>query len=219
MASNKAADDDDDGGGGGSEEEGSRNGNAAAVAPTNGTGEDKDEENGGRITRQSLSKTISNDGAKDKNVPVKKKKLSTSSSESGYSVATSRSRRLPCRPGIVWRIGERLEAMDFIHKWYPAKIVNIQEEKFSVLIHFEGWNHRYDEWVDMKCERLRPASRRSERKEKRRQMTVSSSLPSFLPSLSSSHSPPLTFHHYVIKKGLLLFIMTPIKVLIDLSQP
>ncbi|CAI9739898.1 finger 20 1 isoform X1 [Octopus vulgaris] len=128
-------------------------------------------ENGVRITRQSLSRTSSSDGAKDKNVPVKKKKLSTSSSESGYSVATSRSRRLPCRPGIVWRIGERLEAMDFIHKWYPAKIVNIQEEKFSVLIHFEGWNHRYDEWVDMKCERLRPASRRSERKEKRRQMT------------------------------------------------
>ena len=36
-----------------------------------------------------------------------------------------------------------------------------------VLIHFEGWNQRYDEWVEMKSERLRPMSRHSERKEKK----------------------------------------------------
>ncbi|CAE1282938.1 PHF20 [Acanthosepion pharaonis] len=83
----------------------------------------------------------------------------------------SRSRRLPCRPGIVWRPCERLEAMDFLHKWYPAKIVTVREEDLMVLIHFEGWNQRYDEWVEMKSERLRPMSRHSERKEKKKLMT------------------------------------------------
>ncbi|GAB1606336.1 PHD finger protein 20-like isoform X2 [Argonauta hians] len=195
MASNKAGNDDQ---GGGSEEEGSSSaspGTAADDKEEGGGGGGGSGGGGGRITRQSSlrngSTTTTNadtNTTKEKNnnngvgsaagvgAAVKKKRTNSTSSDGGgggsggYSVATSRSRRLPCRPGIVWGIGERLEAMDFIHKWYPAKIVSIHEEKFLVLIHFEGWNSRYDEWVDMKCERLRPATRRSERKEKRKQM-------------------------------------------------
>lgn len=71
----------------------------------------------------------------------------------------------------------------FVFCRYPAKIVTVQEEDLMVLIHFEGWNQRYDEWVEMKSERLRPMSRHSERKEKKKLMTVSNcpSPSAFLP--------------------------------------
>lgn len=34
----------------------------------------------------------------------------------------------------------------------------------TVLIHFEGWNQRYDEWVPMHSDKLRPLTRTSDRK-------------------------------------------------------
>ncbi|KAK3579172.1 hypothetical protein CHS0354_022709 [Potamilus streckersoni] len=72
--------------------------------------------------------------------------------------------KCPLRPGITWRQGEKLEAMDFMSMWYVAKIVDLDEEDQTVLIHFDGWNQRYDEWVDMSSERLRPITRHSDRK-------------------------------------------------------
>ena len=32
-----------------------------------------------------------------------------------------------------------------------------------MLIHFDHWNQRYDEWIDMDSDRLRPGTRRSDR--------------------------------------------------------
>ncbi|XP_059174390.1 PHD finger protein 20-like isoform X2 [Physella acuta] len=74
--------------------------------------------------------------------------------------------RFPVRVGISWVKGERLEAMDFSRTWYPSKIVEIDEDQKLVLIHFEGWNQRYDEWVPMDSDKLRPVTRHSERKDK-----------------------------------------------------
>ncbi|XP_046374646.2 PHD finger protein 20-like protein 1 isoform X2 [Haliotis rufescens] len=74
----------------------------------------------------------------------------------------------PLRPGIAWRKGERVEAMDFLNNWYPAKIMDIDEDDKTVLIHFEGWNQRYDEWTVMTSEGIRPLTRHSERKERGR---------------------------------------------------
>lgn len=62
---------------------------------------------------------------------------------------------LPRRPGIAWAAGARLEAMDYMQKWYPAKIVDVDEDEQKVLIHFDGWNSRFDEWVTMRSERVR----------------------------------------------------------------
>jgi len=42
-------------------------------------------------------------------------------------------------------------------KWYSAKIVKTRMEKDggkSVLIHFQGWQSRYDEWIDVNSDRL-----------------------------------------------------------------
>lgn len=70
------------------------------------------------------------------------------------------------RPGLEFVVGFKLEAMDFCqNKWYAAKIVQVDEEDQQVLIHFEKWNSRYDEWIDCESERLRPLVRQSTRKE------------------------------------------------------
>jgi len=39
---------------------------------------------------------------------------------------------------------------------YPAKIVEVDDRDMTVLIHFDGWNQRYDEWVKMTSDQLRP---------------------------------------------------------------
>jgi len=39
---------------------------------------------------------------------------------------------------------------------YPAKIVEVDDRDMTVLIHFDGWNQRYDEWVKMSSDQLRP---------------------------------------------------------------
>ncbi|XP_070533102.1 PHD finger protein 20-like protein 1 isoform X3 [Ptychodera flava] len=70
------------------------------------------------------------------------------------------------RPGINFKVGTKIEAMDYLKKWYPSKIVCVDEEDGQVLIHFEGWNQRYDEWVPFDSDRIRPIVRTSARKEK-----------------------------------------------------
>lgn len=38
---------------------------------------------------------------------------------------------------------------------YPARIVAVDERNASVLLHFNGWSSRFDEWIDMKSHRLK----------------------------------------------------------------
>ena len=44
--------------------------------------------------------------------------------------------------------------------------MEVDESSFQVLIHFDGWNQRYDEWLEMSSDRMRPIKRHSGRKEK-----------------------------------------------------
>ncbi|XP_018123758.1 PHD finger protein 20-like protein 1 isoform X2 [Xenopus laevis] len=71
----------------------------------------------------------------------------------------------PSRPGIAFEIGARLEAQDYLLKWYPSKIEKIDYEEEKLLIHFERWSSRYDEWIHWDSSRLRPLERPSLRKE------------------------------------------------------
>ena len=48
---------------------------------------------------------------------------------------------------------------------YTARVIELDVEDLTVLIHFEGWNARYDEWLEMTSDRLRPLTRQSVRKE------------------------------------------------------
>ncbi|XP_061462919.1 PHD finger protein 20-like protein 1 isoform X3 [Rhineura floridana] len=75
------------------------------------------------------------------------------------------SRKPPIRPGITFEIGARLEALDYLQKWYPSRIEKIDYEEGKMLVHFERWSHRYDEWIYWDSNRLRPLERPSLRKE------------------------------------------------------
>lgn len=58
--------------------------------------------------------------------------------------------------------GYRLEARDHLgDKWWDAKIVEVDHEGCEVLVHFQGWNGRHDEWIKMDSPRLQPLHRRS----------------------------------------------------------
>ncbi|CAH0557104.1 unnamed protein product [Brassicogethes aeneus] len=58
--------------------------------------------------------------------------------------------------GINFSINSKLEALDFNNMWYPAKIVEVDYEENEVLIHFEKFSSKYDEWICMDSPRLRP---------------------------------------------------------------
>ncbi|KAG5898747.1 hypothetical protein JTB14_020941 [Gonioctena quinquepunctata] len=53
-------------------------------------------------------------------------------------------------------INSRIEALDFNSEWFPAKIVEVDYEENEVLIHFEKFSSKYDEWICMNSSRLRP---------------------------------------------------------------
>lgn len=52
-------------------------------------------------------------------------------------------------------INSRIEALDFNNEWYTAKIVEVDYEENEVLIHFENYSNKYDEWISMNSPRLR----------------------------------------------------------------
>ena len=97
-------------------------------------------------------------------------------------------------------------------KWYPAKVVEVDDSDNTVLIHFDGWNQRYDEWLDMDSERIRPMTRHSERRERREKSKVVVKPPTVLychlhrPLLPSGSNPGLmclsTWHEKLV--GILL---------------
>ena len=69
-----------------------------------------------------------------------------------------------CRPRVCSETlqGTRLEARDHLgDKWWDAKIVEVDHEGSEVLVHFQGWNERHDEWIKMDSPRLQPLHRRS----------------------------------------------------------
>lgn len=39
---------------------------------------------------------------------------------------------------------------------YVSKIAKVDPKKRKILIHFEGWNSRYDEWVSFDSKKIRP---------------------------------------------------------------
>lgn len=59
-------------------------------------------------------------------------------------------------PVISFAINSRIEALDFNNEWFPARIVEVDYEENEVLIHFEKFSSKYDEWISMNSSRLRP---------------------------------------------------------------
>ncbi|XP_035286723.1 PHD finger protein 20-like protein 1 isoform X2 [Anguilla anguilla] len=75
------------------------------------------------------------------------------------------SKKPPNRPGITFEVGARVEAQDYLQKWYPSRIEKIDYDEGKMLVHFDRWSHRYDEWIFWDSNRLRPLERTALRKE------------------------------------------------------
>uniref|UniRef100_A0A8C1QUY5 PHD finger protein 20 like 1 n=1 Tax=Cyprinus carpio TaxID=7962 RepID=A0A8C1QUY5_CYPCA len=75
------------------------------------------------------------------------------------------SKKPPNRPGITFEVGTRIEAQDYLQKWYPSRIEKIDYDEGKMLVHFDRWSHRYDEWILWDSNRLRPLERPALRKE------------------------------------------------------
>ncbi|XP_063224785.1 LOW QUALITY PROTEIN: PHD finger protein 20-like protein 1 [Bacillus rossius redtenbacheri] len=57
-------------------------------------------------------------------------------------------------------IGMRLEVKDVANDaWYAAKVSEVDWGEKEVLIHFENWSHRFDEWLPVQSSRLRRVSK------------------------------------------------------------
>ncbi|XP_060726284.1 PHD finger protein 20-like protein 1 isoform X1 [Tachysurus vachellii] len=69
------------------------------------------------------------------------------------------SKKPPNRPGIIFEVGARVEAQDYLQKWYPSRIEKIDYDEGKMLVHFDRWSHRYDEWILWDSNRLRPLER------------------------------------------------------------
>ncbi|KAI9559098.1 hypothetical protein GHT06_015887 [Daphnia sinensis] len=59
--------------------------------------------------------------------------------------------------------GSLLEARDFANNWFPSKVVEVDVEGREVLVHFQNWSSRYDEWISMDSARLRPVTNQTEK--------------------------------------------------------
>jgi hypothetical protein len=59
------------------------------------------------------------------------------------------------KAGLNFLPGSKLEAKDFNEKWYSARVVETDWIEREVLIHFDKWSSRYDEWIPMDSSRLR----------------------------------------------------------------
>ncbi|XP_067014455.2 uncharacterized protein [Anabrus simplex] len=84
-----------------------------------------------------------------------------SGNSSGSSISDSVSSNLPNKKSNLTKIpfepGLRLEAKDLGNEiWYSVKVVEVDWEEEEILIHFEKWSQRYDEWISMDSSRLRP---------------------------------------------------------------
>ncbi|KFM73938.1 PHD finger protein 20-like protein 1, partial [Stegodyphus mimosarum] len=87
---------------------------------------------------------------------VKRKRRSTLSNSS----VTEDVHTVPHRPGIEWKIGEALKVKEKL-LWYDAKIVDIDLVKLRVKVHYLNWNSRYDSWLSMLSENIKPSEVKS----------------------------------------------------------
>ena len=55
-----------------------------------------------------------------------------------------------------WQLHSTIEALDMAGKWYKAKVLHVSE--VSVMVHYNAWSSKWDEWVDKTSGRLRAAN-------------------------------------------------------------
>ncbi|XP_057336685.1 PHD finger protein 20 isoform X3 [Microplitis mediator] len=99
------------------------------------------------ITNSSNNKS---NGSVEKNTAVKK----TGDIKNGKNTKSGKNKTAN-KLGLKFYPGAKLEAKDFNEKWYAARVVETDWAEREVLIHFDKWSSRYNEWIPMDSSRLR----------------------------------------------------------------
>ena len=55
-------------------------------------------------------------------------------------------------------VGSQVLAKDVVGKWLNAVVVRFDATKSNVLVHFDGWDAEFDEWVEVRGRRLREST-------------------------------------------------------------
>ena len=130
----------------------------------------------GNKKRASVSGNSSNKAASTTASSAASTTSSTSERETSPGPSgEKRPRKLPVRKGIVWKVGERIEASDHISGcWYSAKIISVDEVEAKIMIHFENWSKKFDKWIPCESESLRPCKDRpsKEKSDKKNHLKV-----------------------------------------------
>ena len=50
--------------------------------------------------------------------------------------------------------GQWIDVKDTIEQWLEAQVIDVKENK--VFVHYNGWGTRWDEWIEMDSDRIRP---------------------------------------------------------------
>lgn len=58
--------------------------------------------------------------------------------------------------GITYYMGQWLDVKDTVNQWLEATVIDINEEQRQVLIHYNGWPIRWDEWISFDSQRIAP---------------------------------------------------------------
>ncbi|XP_014300215.1 PHD finger protein 20 isoform X2 [Microplitis demolitor] len=105
------------------------------------------------IVKSEISSNSNNksNGSVEKNTAVKK----TSGDNKNGKNTKSGKNKTANKLGLKFYPGAKLEAKDFNEKWYAARVVETDWAEREVLIHFDKWSSRYNEWIPMDSSRLR----------------------------------------------------------------
>ena len=69
------------------------------------------------------------------------------------SVQTEPESKAPYRnEPLPYKVGQWIDAKDTMGDWLEAQVMEIANGK--LLIHYNGWCSRWDEWVDPACDRV-----------------------------------------------------------------
>lgn len=58
------------------------------------------------------------------------------------------------KPGRQFQINNRIDVKDTMGKWMEAKVIEINEDKKTIKVHYKGYTARWDEELDFSSDRI-----------------------------------------------------------------
>eukprot|EP00035_Acanthoeca_spectabilis_P034409 m.28929 g.28929 ORF g.28929 m.28929 type:complete len:620 (+) comp6616_c0_seq1:657-2516(+) len=76
-----------------------------------------------------------------------------------YMVYEAYSKEVPTERIARFTAGMKVEAVDTTNAWYRAEVLNVDHKKEEVLVHFVGYDHRFNQIMAFNSPLIRPAGR------------------------------------------------------------